>query len=89
MLLGGEGAGRWLGMRRQVWAKLVGLTTRQKFRVPIALTNQKDLVTLSEMLATGSIAPVIDRRYPLGDVPAAIRTLASGHSRGKSVIVIG
>ena len=89
VLLGGEGAGRWLGMRRQLWAKLVGLTTRQTFRVPLALSNQKDLVALAEMLAAGSLAPVIARRYPLGEVPAAVRALASGHSRGKSVIVIG
>jgi len=89
VLLGGEGSGRWLGMRRQLWAQLVGLTTRQKFRSPIALVNHEDLVTLERMLEAGTLTPVVERRHPLSEVPTAIRALAAGHSRGKSVITIG
>ncbi|CAG1770938.1 partial Crotonyl-CoA carboxylase/reductase, partial [uncultured bacterium] len=48
VILGGEGGGRWLGMGRQLWSKIVGLFSRQKFRAPIALVNQKDLGTLKE-----------------------------------------
>lgn len=88
VLLGGEGGGRWLGMRRQIWAQVVGITTRQKVRSPIALVNKKDLVALKEMLETGRITPVVDRRYPLNEVPAAVRALAAGHSRGKAVITM-
>jgi NADPH:quinone reductase-like Zn-dependent oxidoreductase len=88
VILGGEGGGRWLGMGRQIWSQIVGLTTKQKFRSPIALVNQADLRILTEMLATGKLRPVIDWRYPLSEVPAAIRALATGHSRGKSVITI-
>jgi NADPH:quinone reductase-like Zn-dependent oxidoreductase len=88
VILGGEGGGRWLGMGRQVWSQIIGITTRQKFRSPIALVNEKDLQILKAMLETGTVAPVVDRRYPLREVPAAIRALASGHSRGKSVITI-
>ncbi|MFT3696825.1 MAG: NAD(P)-dependent alcohol dehydrogenase [Kofleriaceae bacterium] len=89
VILGGEGGGRWLGMGRQIWSQIVGLTTKQKFRSPLALVNQGDLGVLTEMLAAGTLRPTIDRRYPLSEVPAAIRALASGHSRGKSVITIG
>lgn len=88
VILGGEGGGRWLGMGRQVWSLVVGVATRQKFRSPLALVNQEDLRILKEMLETGKISPVIDRRYPLSEVPNAVRTLAAGHSRGKSVISI-
>jgi NADPH:quinone reductase-like Zn-dependent oxidoreductase len=88
VILGGEGAGRWLGMGRQVWSQIVGISTRQKFRSPIALVNQKDLTALKEMLEAGTLTPVVDRRYPLSEVPTAVRALASGHSRGKSVITI-
>jgi NADPH:quinone reductase-like Zn-dependent oxidoreductase len=88
VILGGEGGGRWLGMGRQVWSQVVGVATRQKFRSPLALVNQEDLSILKEMLETGKISPVIDRRYPLSEVPNAVRTLAAGHSRGKSVIKI-
>ena len=88
VILGGEGGGRWLGMGRQIWSQIVGLTTKQKFRSPLALVNQADLRILTEMLETGKLRPIIDRRYPLSEVPAAIRALATGHSRGKSVITI-
>jgi len=88
VILGGEGGGRWLGMGRQIWSQIVGLTTKQKFRSPLALVNQADLQILTEMLETGKLRPIIDRRYPLSEVPAAIRALATGHSRGKSVITI-
>lgn len=89
VILGGEGGGSWLGMGRQIWAQLVGLTTRQRFRSPIALVNPKDLATLKGMLEAGTIRPAVDRRYPLSEVPTAMRALASGHARGKSVITIG
>lgn len=88
VILGGEGGGRWLGMGRQVWSQIVGITTRQKFRSPLALVNQGDLRVLAEMLEAGKLRPVVDRRYPLSEVPTAVRELAAGHSRGKSVITI-
>jgi NADPH:quinone reductase-like Zn-dependent oxidoreductase len=88
VILGGEGGGKWVGMGRQVWSQIIGLTSRQKFRSPLAFVNQADLRVLKEMLETGALTPVIDRRYPLSEVPVAIRALAAGHSRGKSVITI-
>ena len=88
VILGGEGGGRWLGMGRQVWSQIIGIATRQKFRSPLALVNQKDLRVLTEMLETETLTPVVDRRYPLREVPAAVRELAAGHSRGKSVITV-
>jgi len=43
---------------------------------------------LRELLETGQVTPVIDRTYPLSEVPAAIRYLETGHARGKVVITI-
>jgi NADPH:quinone reductase-like Zn-dependent oxidoreductase len=34
------------------------------------------------------VTPVIDRAYPLSDVPEAIRYLEAGHARGKVVITL-
>jgi len=88
VIIGGEGGGKWLGMGRQVWSQIIGITSRQKFRSPLALVNQADLIVLKEMVEAGNLRPAVDRRYPLSEVPAAIRALAGGHSRGKSVITI-
>jgi NADPH:quinone reductase-like Zn-dependent oxidoreductase len=37
-------------------------------------------------MQAGEVTPVIDRRYPLSEVPAAIRYSEEGHARGKIVI---
>ena len=35
------------------------------------------------------VAAVIDRRYPLSEVPEAIRYLEEGHAKGHVVITLG
>ena len=50
--------------------------------------NQEDLAILEELFAAGKVAPVIDRRYPLSEVPEALRYLAEGHAKGKVVITV-
>jgi NADPH:quinone reductase-like Zn-dependent oxidoreductase len=54
----------------------------------MAKINQKDLVCLKDLLESGKIVPVIDRRYPLRDVAEAVRYLEEGHARGKVVITV-
>ena len=39
-------------------------------------------------MEAGKMTPVIDRRYPLNEVPEAIRYLEAGHARGKVVITV-
>ena len=53
-----------------------------------AQANQKDLVFIKGLLEEGKVIPVIDRTYPLSEVPEAIRYLETGHARGKVVITI-
>jgi NADPH:quinone reductase-like Zn-dependent oxidoreductase len=43
---------------------------------------------LKELIEAGKIAPVIDRTFPLSEVPEAIRYLESGQTRGKIVITV-
>lgn len=54
----------------------------------IARITQPDLVYLKELLEAGKIVPVIEKRYPLSEAPAAMRYLLEGHARGKVVIQI-
>ena len=53
-----------------------------------AKIDQKDLLTLKELLEAGKIVPAIDKRYPLNEVPEALRYLGTGHARGKIVISV-
>ncbi len=54
----------------------------------IANIKQKDLVFLKDLLETGKVVPVIDRRYPLSAVAEALRYLEEGHAQGKVVITV-
>lgn len=53
-----------------------------------AKISQKDLLIIKDLIEAGKIAPVIDKRYPLSETPAALRYLGTGHARGKIVITI-
>ncbi len=50
--------------------------------------KKDDVVLLKELIEAGKISPVIDRTYPLADVPEALRYLQGGHARGKVVITV-
>ena len=50
--------------------------------------NHNDLAALTELIESGKITPVIDRTYPLTEVPEAIRYLEQGHAHGKIVITM-
>ena len=52
----------------------------------LSRASQPDLLYLRDLLAAGSIVPVIDRRYPLSEVAEAMRYLAEGHAQGKVII---
>jgi NADPH:quinone reductase-like Zn-dependent oxidoreductase len=54
----------------------------------IAKVNQKDLVYIGELLATGKIIPVIDRRYPLNEIVEAFRYIEDQHAQGKVIITM-
>jgi len=54
----------------------------------LAKPNNKDLVFMKELLEAGKVVPVIDRRYPLCEVPDALRYLGEGRAKGKVVITV-
>jgi NADPH:quinone reductase-like Zn-dependent oxidoreductase len=53
-----------------------------------AHSDQKDMLTLKEMLAAGKIVPAIDKRYSLNETPEALRYLGTGHAKGKVIITV-
>ncbi len=53
-----------------------------------AKPSQKDLVSMRELIEAGKVVPVIDRCYPLSEVPDAVRYYGEGHARGKVVITV-
>lgn len=54
----------------------------------LAQNSRDDLLTLTVLVEAGKVTPVIDRTFPLGEAPAAIRYASEGHPPAKVVITI-
>ena len=80
---GGAGAmGRFVGgaVRRRI--------LRQPIIVFIADVKREDLESLTELIEAGKLRPVIERTYPLDELPAALRHVEEGRARGKVVVTV-
>jgi len=73
---------------RMITTAVQSLFVSQKQLSIFAKMNQADLLVISELVASGKVRPVIDRRCKLDELPEAMRYLEEGHARGKVVIVI-
>jgi len=72
-------------MLKGLW---ISMTGSQKMGNLLAKPNQKDLAFMKELLEAGKVVPVIDRFYPLSEVPEALHYLEEGHAKGKVVITV-
>jgi len=87
VIVGGPTNGQWIGpMVTPIKALVLSPFVSQKFVPFLAELNQEDLTVMRDLMQAGKVTPVIDRRYRLSEVPAAIRYLEEGHARGKVVI---
>jgi NADPH:quinone reductase-like Zn-dependent oxidoreductase len=75
-------AGRLLGAL--AFSKLTG----QRFVTFLAKPKQEDLAVLHDLMKTGKVNPLLDKRYSLSQVPEAIRYIEQKHARGKVVITV-
>ena len=86
VIIGGE-KGNWLGpFAAPIKAFMYSPFVDQEFGLMIGQMRQDDLGVLADLLKTGVVVPVIDRRYALSEVPEAIRYSEEGHARGKIII---
>ena len=85
----GDSVGRWLGSMGRMFKRLAlspfvsylpGMRSWKQSKTP--------LVVMQELLEAGKVTPVVDRTFPLSEVPEAIRYLVEGSPRGKVVITI-
>ena len=87
VIVGSEHGGRWLGgSDRQLRALMLSPFTSQRLTTLICSENTQDLQALTELIESGQVRPVIDRTYPLSQIPQAIQYLRDGHPQGKVVV---
>jgi NADPH:quinone reductase-like Zn-dependent oxidoreductase len=85
----GRSGHRWFGSLGR-FAKLIVISPFVSHLHPFRGTKDPGdrLVVLKELIEAGKLTPVIDRTFPLSEVPEAIRYLESGRARGKVVITV-
>lgn len=86
VLVGGP-KGNWVApLMNLIKAPLLSPFVEQELVTFTAELRKDDLVILADLMQVGKVTPVIDRRYRLYEVPAAIKYLGQGHARAKVVI---
>ncbi len=73
---------------RMLRMMLLSLTTRQRLRPFLSTFDKADLEELSELVRSGEVRTVFDRRYGLPEIAEAMRHQGEGHAQGKTVIVV-
>jgi NADPH:quinone reductase-like Zn-dependent oxidoreductase len=68
---------------------LIKAATGKSVRLLVVPQNRKDLISIAELCEAGKVSPIIDRRYPLSEVPEALRYVEEGRHKGKVVITLG
>ena len=87
LVIVGGGKGNWLGpMMGPIKALVLSPFVGQEFIMILAQMRQDDLAILADLLQSGKVTPVIDKRYPLSEVQAALQYSEEGHARGKIII---
>lgn len=66
--------------------RLRSIGASQRLVIFLARIRQADLLLLQQLLQSGKLTPVIDRRYPLNQAAKALAYLRAGHARGKIVL---
>jgi NADPH:quinone reductase-like Zn-dependent oxidoreductase len=86
LMVGGP-AGRWIAPLPSALTTLfLSLFVSQTFVGYIGTADKDDLTLIGDLMSAGKVTPVIDRRYPLRELPRAIEYLEKGHARGKVVV---
>lgn len=84
-MIGGGSAQLFQALLLGPWISMAG---SRKIVVVSSKPNREDLRFLKELVESGKIKPVIDKRYPLAAVPEAVRYVERGHAFGKVVITM-
>jgi len=87
--VGGPKTNSWIGpMGDALQLRLVTLLGSRNAVFFLAKISKQNLLVLRELLESGEVTSVIDRRYTLAEAPDAFRYLGEGHARGKVVVTL-
>ena len=88
-IVGGEEGGSLTGgFGRQLGALVLSMFVSQRLTMLASKERHTDLEALRPFLESGQVIPVIDRAYPLAEVPNAMSHLEAGLAKGKIAIAV-
>jgi NADPH:quinone reductase-like Zn-dependent oxidoreductase len=88
VMIGGQ-SGRWIRpMGRVLKTLIMSPFVSQTLVLCRAVWTHEDLLVMQGLMKAGQVTTVIDRTYPLSQVPEAIRYLEDGHAQGKVVVTV-
>lgn len=86
VIAGGEGD-RWIGgIQRQLWATVLSAFVPQRLGAFVVKENVGELLKMNELVAAGSVAPVLGPAFPLPEGAAAVAAFEKGATAGRIVI---
>ena len=88
VIVGGS-SGNWLGpLIRPIGAKLIAPFVDQEFSMIMATLAKSDMEALAELMNSGQLTPVLDKRFKLSETADAITYSETGRARGKIIIEV-
>jgi len=89
VLVGAPKGNRLLGpLGHVIGVRLASLRGSQKATFFIAQFNRPDLHILRELVESGKVKPVVERRYEFSEIGDALRYMGEGHVQGKLVVTV-
>lgn len=83
-------AGGSVGVLLQIliMGPLIKRNSGRNVRILAVPQSRQNLLAITELVESGKVVPMIDKLYPLSEVPEAMRYVAQGRAKGKVVITV-
>jgi NADPH:quinone reductase-like Zn-dependent oxidoreductase len=89
VMVGGPKTNKWIGpLGNAARAVMLRPFVSQQYVVHLSNNDEKDMAFLVDLMQSGKVTPVIDRRYAFDEIQDAMRYLGAGHARAKVVVTL-
>ena len=87
LMVGGRGVARLF--QTMLLGSFIGMFGSKKMGyIGMTKANKEDVATAKELLETGKVVSVIDKRFPLSEAAEAFRRYESGQTQGRDVVIV-